>query len=316
MSSVSKSNPPVVYSGDVGVLLDESPQRLLSILIESAMGSLDALNTLACHHAPAKFSRLYAAGIKSIGTWNSEVIREEVSKLTSKYPECADLFKYSYLRLLSFLRPDLTQFHVPTFDEFYHSYMRRVSEADDVGRGKVFFELPFAHKRVVFVECFRNSLHDTARRHSLRSPLENRQEFADRKQRVVDLTRRSSTESCEAADKASERSSLSRRTKENAGAAGAKTSLLTQATLKARERLVDNEGLQHHSATVKAGGNESDKPCAREAPQSEIVPPSSVGNGSKNIELKNEPCFYSPLNEADGVGQRHEERCPSGAPGS
>jgi hypothetical protein len=169
MSSVSKSCPQSHLVGDVGVLKDEEAQRLLSILGEAATGALSSLRRLAQQHPAAKFDKLFQAGISSIGTWNAEVVREEVQKMTASYPETHDLYRYTYLSLLSNINPELDRFYVPALEDFHMAFIRRVCENDDVRRGTFFFALPFAHKRVLFVECFRNALHDMMRKFSLAS---------------------------------------------------------------------------------------------------------------------------------------------------
>jgi hypothetical protein len=302
MSSVSKSCPPVVYSGDVGVLLDESPQRLLSVLSEAALACLRALKEMTAQHAPAKFDKLYGAGIKCIGTWNSEVIREEVSKLTSKYPECSDLYKFTYLSLLSHVRPDLDQFFVPAFDDFYHCFMRRVSDADDVCKGERFFDLPYAHKRVVFVECFRNALHDMARKFSIGPAVDKRDEDGR-----GELVRRFPAPARKSHAAGSERRGVppdgAQAKEAREGNERAARSLLTQATLLAREERDEPKARGTAAKPPTGKGRAADAP----PPSDGIAPSSHGGEGSKNIELRNEPCFFSPAQRGTSRGARSSE---------
>jgi hypothetical protein len=318
MSSVSKSCPPVVYSGDVGVLLDESPQRLLSVLSEAAMACLQALKEMTARHSPAKFDKLYGAGIKCIGTWNSEVIREEVSKLTSKYPECADLYKFTYLSILRDLRPDLDQFFVPAFDDFYHCFMRRVSGAADVCKGEYFFALPFAHKRVVFVECFRNALHDMARKFSIGPALAKREEDGR-----GELVRRSPPPRWKGYTEGPSGEKRLSQVKEEGDRVDrvdrVARSLLTQATLIAREERAEPKEPKESKEPnePKARDVAAKPPQGKAPPPSDGIAPSSNGNGngnrngnggggSKNIELRNEPCFFSPAQRGNDEGDELE----------
>ena len=167
-----------MLQGDVGILSEEPGQRLLSIFSGAALECLHALRKIASNYPPAKFDRLYLAGISCICTWNCDVIKEETAKIDAKYPECPELYQYVYLTLLSTLlrsRPGggggggaaplpAAGHFLPPMEDFYHSFMKRVAEAEDVRRGESFFSLPFAHKRAIYVECFRNSLHDIARK--------------------------------------------------------------------------------------------------------------------------------------------------------
>jgi len=172
MSSVSKSLPLNLQSGDCGILAHEPCQRLLSIFIENATDVLNSLYKMASSHSSGKFEKLFSAGLNSIGLWNSEVLQEEVNKMLLAYPESMDLYKFAYLSLLADIQPHVKSVNVPPLDSFYHIFMKRISTSDDMKSPIFFINLPFANKRYVYVESFRNALHDVLRRFA-ELPLKN-----------------------------------------------------------------------------------------------------------------------------------------------
>ena len=324
MSSVSKSCPATVTQGDVGILSEEPGQRLLSVFSEAAQECLDALNSMARQHAASKYAHLFSAGIACIGTWNCDVIKEEIAKINAKYPECEDLYQHTYLSLLSALIPDSTVDFVPPMEDFYLAFMKRIVQAQDVKRGADFFLFPFAHRRFVYVECFRNSLHDVLRKSVTSSST---------RAKGGRLTSRAQAQA-QAQAQAPESAESPRPSSGEPSAATGYGSLLTREKLQAQQQKLSGEGKHKADAAASrasSGGKaaaatvaaaeaaarqssllesmaklEEDKgrraakaglasttTLPESSPRSDIVPPSSVQSASKKIVLKNGPCFYS-----------------------
>jgi hypothetical protein len=53
---------------------------------------------------------------------------------------------------------------IPSVSETYHSFLKRLVGNSDVQRGVHFLEMPLCHRRVVFLDAFRNAYHDMARK--------------------------------------------------------------------------------------------------------------------------------------------------------
>jgi hypothetical protein len=189
----------LAVAGETGLLDDEHAQRLCSIFTESGLSSLVHLRDLSADHASSnltggdRFDRLFAVGLNTVRSWSPEVIREEVVRLEARYPEIHALFIFVYLSLLETLEAPMRDMEVPRVEDAYHGFMCRVAEAPDVVRGRFFFDLPHAHQRVTFVECFRNALHDIVRR---RIGAATREQIAFGLQQTLSNARRGTLTDC------------------------------------------------------------------------------------------------------------------------
>jgi hypothetical protein len=163
--------PPYVC-GEVGILADENAQRLCSIFSEAAMNCLVTLRDLSEKHGIARFNDMYKAGLTVVPSWTSDVVREEVMRLEAQYPETRTIFHYVYILLIGEVGDDATiaQIDMPLLEEAYHVFLRRVCASSDVMKGRSFFQEPLLNRRVVFLDCFRNSIHDILRRRTRGRP--------------------------------------------------------------------------------------------------------------------------------------------------
>lgn len=165
----------LLASGEVGLLADENAQRLCSLFSEAAWECLLTLRDMSLSRGAgtARFKELYAAGLASVSTWNAEVVREEVVRLEARYPEAVTIFQYVYVLLAKEVGDDpqsaLTD-AFPPLEEVYHIFLRRVCASPDVLAGASFFSEPMIQRRVVFLECFRNAMHDVLRRRTRGRP--------------------------------------------------------------------------------------------------------------------------------------------------
>ncbi len=160
-------------SGEVGVLGEENAQRLCSAFSESVYECLTSLSNLSSKQdsSGSSFLQLYCAGLACVPQWTHDVLKEEVAGLEARYPEAELLYQYCYLSLLADLgendrdQGDLSVIisTMSPLSKFYHLFLNRVCASPDVTRGRFFFDQPHAHRRVVFLECFRNALHDVVR---------------------------------------------------------------------------------------------------------------------------------------------------------
>jgi hypothetical protein len=161
------SQQPLLAAGEVGLLADENAQRLCSIFSESAWGCLSTLRDMSARHGVARFQELYCAGLACVRNWNADVVREEVVRLQAQYPEAATVFQYVYVLLIKEVGDDACSDTGPAFpsiEEAYHVYLCRLCACPDVAGGDRFFSLPLLERRVVYIDCFRNALHDVLRR--------------------------------------------------------------------------------------------------------------------------------------------------------
>ena len=150
------------HSGEVGLLAEEGPQRLLDVFAETAMVCLAQIVEMTLSHGRAKFGLLYGLGLDLVATWDRDVIQEECVRMEHAYPEVGALHSFSYLFLLDklFSDRDLHAIGVPPMLEAYAAFMRRVAKHTDVRKGRAFLDAPCAARRVVFLECFRGAYHD------------------------------------------------------------------------------------------------------------------------------------------------------------
>lgn len=166
----SSSSHPFT-TGEVGVLGEENAQRLCSAFSEMAYECLIALANMSSKHGTPSFLQLYRAGLACVPQWSHEVLKEEVSGLEARYSESELLYQYCYLSLMADLgekgagESDLQAIiqSMPPLSKFYHIFLNRVCASPDVMRGQFFFDQPYAARRAVFIECFRNALHDVVR---------------------------------------------------------------------------------------------------------------------------------------------------------
>lgn len=232
-------------SGDVGLLADENAQRLCSIFSEAAWECLSTLKDMSRKHGATsgRYKDLFAAGLASVRTWNADVVREEVVRIQAQYPEAETVFRYVYVLLIKEVGDDAvaaTGPLFPTMEEAYHLFLCRLCSAPDVCES--FFSQPLLQRRVVFMDCFRNALHDVLRKRTGGRPAMSSTTSAP------PPPERSSPEE---ADAASERSG---------GAAGSRQSVLREAmgAVAAAKTVVETEQEEEGPAAA----DEADK-CVR-----------------------------------------------------
>lgn len=158
----------LAVTGDVGLLSEENAQRLLSIFAERAMSCLESFRQIAQSRSrdAAQAEKNCARGLASVGQWSVDVLNEEVMGMEAMYPETSSLHRYVYVAVVS----ELASAHpigglvIPPLMECYHAFLKRLVASSDVARLTHFLESPMAHRRVVFLDAFRNAYHDLARR--------------------------------------------------------------------------------------------------------------------------------------------------------
>jgi len=171
----------MAVSGDVGVLADENTQRLISIFVEAGMSCLLNLRDVVEKEmlsrgrgggggglSTASFLKYYSSGLASIGQWSMDMLQQEVADIEAQYPETFKLHQFVFVSMLSetVYSRTLPGLLVPAVAETYHAFLKRLVASTDVQRGPSFLEEPLAHRRVVFLEAFRNAYHDMARKTS------------------------------------------------------------------------------------------------------------------------------------------------------
>lgn len=164
---------PLLACGDVGILSDENAQRLCSIFSEAAWGCLSTLRSMSARHGPTRFRDLYLAGLSCVRNWNADVVREEVVRIQAQYPEADTVFQYVYILLIKEVGDDAcsaTGAAFPPIEEAYHVFLCRLCACPDVCAGEAFFNLSLLERRIVFIESFRNALHDVLRRRTQGRP--------------------------------------------------------------------------------------------------------------------------------------------------
>jgi hypothetical protein len=164
--------PSLAVSGDVGILAEENAQRLVSIFTEDGTLMLLKMTDIVKKDLQAKggnmanFDRLYKKLLSSIGEWSSEMLQKEVSDMEAMYPEIKMLHQFVYVNVMSeaAYATCTRNLVVPSLVEVYHAFLKRLVASLDVQKGAQFLELPLSHRRVVFLDAFRNAYHDLARR--------------------------------------------------------------------------------------------------------------------------------------------------------
>ena len=162
-ASLSLNQPKKHYqSGEVGLLGEEIPQRLLSILIESATACLNQIHTMSMQHGMVKAANLYKVGLNVVAHWDNDVILEEIVRIETLYPEVMALHSYSYLWLLDTLFSDkeISNIAVPALPDLYSIFIRRVVQQREVVSDVNYIKTPISFQRLMFVDAFRNSYHD------------------------------------------------------------------------------------------------------------------------------------------------------------
>ena len=169
----SHSSPPTLaVSGDVGVLAEENAQRLISIFMEAGMSCILNLRNVVEKELRSKgkdlasFQKFYNSGLASIGQWSSDMLQVEVSDIEAHYPETCKLHQFVFVSVLSeaVYSNSMANLVIPTVSDTYHAFLKRLVGNSDVQRGLHFLEMPLCHRRVVFLEAFRNAYHDMARK--------------------------------------------------------------------------------------------------------------------------------------------------------
>lgn len=164
--------PPLVVTGDVGFLADENAQRLVSIYIEEISETLQCLRQAVEAHVagvPAACSRtLFDRGLALLRQCTVDVVSEQAAAMQARYPETEVLHRYVQISLLSeaAYAQAMTTLVLPTVAETYHAFARRIAGHPDVRNGPSFLEQPLSARRVVFLDAFRNAMHDEARRYA------------------------------------------------------------------------------------------------------------------------------------------------------
>lgn len=161
MTSSAASHAAV--TGEVGLLADEHAQRLLSIFAEFALSCVTQLYDISKTHGSTSLERFFHVGLGTIQSWNSEVLREEVVRMESRYPEIQTLHDYVYLSFVADTNVDVSSIPVPCLTKTYHAFMRKIAEHPDIRRPEMFLSLPQALRRSAYVECFRASFHECLR---------------------------------------------------------------------------------------------------------------------------------------------------------
>ena len=164
--------PSLAVSGDVGVLAEENAQRLVSIFAEDVTLMLLKMTDMIRKDLQTKggqfanFDRLYRKLLSSVGEWSSDMLQKEVCDMEAMYPEMKKLHQFVYVNVMSeaAYATCTRNLVVPSIVEVYHVFLKRLTASPDVQRGAHFLELPLSHRRVVFLDAFRNAYHDLARR--------------------------------------------------------------------------------------------------------------------------------------------------------
>lgn len=164
--------PSLAVTGDVGVLAEENAQRLISIFMEAGMSCILHLKDVVEKELRSKgkdlssFQKFYVAGLSSIGHWSSDMLQGEVADIEAQYPETRKLHQFVFVSILSeaVYSNSMANLVIPSISETYHAFLKRLVNTSDVQRGTIFLEMPLCHRRVVFLEAFRNAYHDMARK--------------------------------------------------------------------------------------------------------------------------------------------------------
>jgi len=231
MSSLAAS-PGLAVSGDVGVLAEENAQRLISIFMEAGMSCILHLRDVVERELRSKgkdftnFPKFYKSGLASIGQWSSDMLQGEVSDIEAQYPETRKLHQFVFVSVLSeaVYSNGMANLMIPSVSETYHAFLKRLVGNSDVQRGIQFLEMPLCHRRVVFLDAFRNAYHDMARKCA------SAQAEAMASQAVSQRT-------APAASAASEGLYQDRRTRQKAGSTSTATSSEESKPTKSRLRL-------------------------------------------------------------------------------
>jgi len=171
MSSITLS-PTLAVSGDVGVLAEENAQRLISIYMEAGMSCILHLRDVVEKELRSKgkdlttFPKFYKFGLASIGQWSTDMLQAEVADIEAQYPETRKLHQFVFVSVLSeaVYSNGTSNLVIPSISETYHAFLKRLVGSSDVQRGTQFLEMPLCHRRVVFLDAFRNAYHDMARK--------------------------------------------------------------------------------------------------------------------------------------------------------
>jgi len=167
----------LAVSGDVGFLADENAQRLVSIYIEDVSATLQCLReTVEAHLKGASgacVQTTFERGLAVLRQCSADSVAEQVAALQARYPETEVLHRYVLVSLLSeaAYAEGMHTLLLPSVAETYHAFTRRVASHPDVQQTLGFLQQPLAARRVVFLDAFRNAMHDQARRCIGRQPL-------------------------------------------------------------------------------------------------------------------------------------------------
>lgn len=164
--------PSLAVSGDVGILAEENAQRLVSIFTEDFTLMLMQMTDAVKKDLNAKggnmenFNRLYKKLLTSIGEWSSDMLQKEVCDMEAMYPEIKKLHQFVFVNIMSeaAYATGMKSLVIPSIVDVYHAFLKRMVSSLDVQRGMQFLDLPLSHRRVVFLDAFRNAYHDLARR--------------------------------------------------------------------------------------------------------------------------------------------------------
>jgi len=170
--TTSSVAPSLAVSGDVGILAEENAQRLVSIFAEDFTLMLLKMTDVVKKDLQAKggnmanFDRLYKRLLASIGEWSSDMLQKEVCDMEAMYPEIKKLHQFVFVNVMSeaAYATCMKSLVVPSLVDVYHAFLKRLVTSYDVQRGVQFLELPLSHRRVVFLDAFRNAYHDMARK--------------------------------------------------------------------------------------------------------------------------------------------------------
>jgi len=176
----------LTVTGDVGMLAEENAQRLVSIFSEHAMSCLASFRQVAESRGSdaATVQKNCTRGLASVRHWSVDVLNEEVAAMEALYPETFSLHRFVTVAAISELASlePVSGVVVPPLPETYHAFLKRLVASPDLSRLVAFLESPMAHRRVVFLDAFRNAYHDMARRSIDRRQGASRQLLAEKPQ--------------------------------------------------------------------------------------------------------------------------------------
>ena len=291
-ATASQVNNRFLTSGEVGLLGEEIPQRLLSILVESACACLRQIHGMSTEHGTAKVASLYKVGLNVVVHWDSEIVQEEVVRMETTYPEITALHSYTYLWLLDkiFSDKEISNIAVPTLPDLYSIFMRRVVQHMDVTRDVNFINSPFAFQRAVYIDAFRGAYHDLIQK----STRQSRFQMAIPCKRLDNLD---SEITCDDApsEVAARLSTVSQTKKETQDS---KEHLKTKTTISNSGQQLTTVNLDKINSEKKEAGRESNEAKKTENAEVGTSAPSKMTDRTRALTIQG-PCFFNSTTEKE-----------------